>query len=113
MARWMQWVHDSLMANRISSVSGGEIRKSSRGVSLVFKPGKGGVTETTGLTFRGEFVPGNSYSVNDVVVIFTGAATGTYVCVQATSSTPVPYSDPQHGTYWISLPMGSTVGAWT
>jgi hypothetical protein len=78
-----------------------------------------GAARSGGLNLRGEYVPEYTYEVNDVVAIYSGAATGTYCCVQNRPGTdpatnePVPHSDPAHGTYWMSLPMGSTVGAWT
>lgn len=103
----MRRIYDAVLANRIASVVGGEIKRSSSGVQLIIKPGKTTGT-STGLTLRGEYVPGTSYNKDEMVVIFSGASQGTYVCLVDGTTTA-----PQNGTKWISLPMGSSVGAWT
>lgn len=113
--RLLRWLYDMAMANRITSVVGGVLRRTDSGVQLVFTPGTGGAPASAGLNFRGEYVTTESYVKNDVVVIFTGNNVGTYVCVQdrpGSSNAPVAYSDPAHGTYWVSLPFGNALGSW-
>lgn len=103
----MRRLYDAVLANRIVAVVGGEIKRSSSGVTIVVKPGKGGTT-SAGITYRGEYSPGSTYQKNEIVIILTGAAAGTYICLVDGTTTA-----PQHGTKWNSFPMGSSVGAWT
>lgn len=103
----LRQMHRAIQELQITSISGGEIKRSSRGTQLIIKPGKGGAA-TTGITLRGEYVPGNTYQEGEMVVIFTGPSTGTYICLQDGTTTA-----PANGTSWISLPMGSQIGAWT
>lgn len=108
LAAWMKSVHRSIEALRITSVAGGKVRHSSRGTMIVVKPGRGTKATSSGIRLRGEYVPGNTYNEGDMVVIFTGPSTGTYICLQNGTT-----SAPANGTSWISLPMGSQIGAWT
>lgn len=108
LAHLLRWMYDSIVAMQVTSVVGGELKHSRSGTQLIIKPGRGGTTTTTGITLRGEYVPGSTYNKGEMVVIFTGPSTGTYICLVDGTTTA-----PANGTKWISLPMGSSVGAWT
>ena len=99
---------------------GARVSQTTRGVIVRPVGKRGGRTvQTNGMRFIGEYVEGVNHEPGDVVVVYSGAATGTHVCVKSRPGTdpdtnaPVAYSDPALGTFWLSLPMGTTVGAWT
>ena len=55
-----------------------------------------------GLTFRGEYDPTETYGIQDVVVIRSGANAGSYVCLQKHSGQAPQLPDVGNG-YWMSL----------
>lgn len=64
---------------------------------------------STQLAIRGEYGPGISYKLYDIVIISTGDFAGTYVWI---NSSPGGGIHPSTGSpNWMQLPMG-TVGAW-
>jgi len=73
------------------------VHRTSRGtaIEIDFKKGKAG----GGWTWRGEWSP-KSYDIDDVVRVSGGSNAGTYLCIQAASSTsPAPYE----GERWVKI----------
>lgn len=72
--------------------------------------GAGGTA--SGLNFRGEYDPTDSYNPNDVVVIREGSNAGSYVCIAASGSTAPALPDTGN-LFWLSLSGNApSLGAW-
>lgn len=111
----MQWVYDTLMAQRPCHAPNQSMIMSSRGVQYIPAAQAQSTPRQGGMIFRGEFsatYPGD-YKEQDVVVVRSGPNAGTFVCVKnspnAANNPPV---NPDAGGFWVSLSVGGTVGEW-
>lgn len=70
-----------------------------------------------GMKFKGEYISGQAYERDDVVVVRGGSTAGTYIAYQdVPASAPAPQDppvDPTQGIYWIQIAPGYTIGQWT
>jgi hypothetical protein len=64
-------------------------------------------TASSGMVYRGVWSVG-TYAENDVVIIQSGAAAGTYISMTGGNT-----NDPATGVNWIQIAPGNTVGNWT
>jgi hypothetical protein len=72
--------------------------------SVVAKPGSPGLT---GLIPRGLYIDGNNYSTNEMVIIQSGVAAGTYY-----STIDNNINNPITGIGWLQISDGNLVGNW-
>jgi hypothetical protein len=109
----LRQLYRAVQESQITSISGGEMKRTSRGTQLVIKPGKGGTS--TGMAFRGEWKR-QAYEKSNVVTIYSGSNAGTYVCVNPTTvdaeCDPVPQTDARHGSFWCLLITHDAKGNW-
>lgn len=88
--QWMNRLRAFCVANRITKVIGGRVKRSTHGTILEIDSTAAGGGGTAGMNYRGTYLPGNSYAVNDVVRVRTGAyPLGIWICVKSNPIDPV------------------------
>jgi hypothetical protein len=114
LVRWLNSLREFAASCRITSFQGGYMSQGANGTQLISVITAGsGAPGGVGMLFRGEYSSEVAYSVQDVVVIRTGANAGTYVCVQANPGSTNPPTTPDTGNaYWVQLVGGASVGKW-
>ena len=102
---WLNRLLQQAKRSELKSVVGGRLNKTTDGMTLVIDRQEGG--SSAGMIFRGVWSAG-TYAENDVVIIQSGAAAGTYISMTGSNT-----NDPATGVNWLQIAPGNTVGNWT
>jgi hypothetical protein len=112
--RWAQWVQRSIIGMRANEVPGSLVNRTTRGISIIAKPGQGG---GAGMDWQGEWVSTKHYGRLALVRVTTIPPelvgdgknyTGVWLAVKAGSNHRPIWPEPvaTADLYWVMLAMG-------